>query len=180
MPSVIEYYRASNVELRGQGGQPFFRARLAREDAHHLIGRLRELAASEGREWYFLTSSTPDPERLRLLNLDRTPEYELQAAPRYIRGQVFTVTGGPQSCNINFSVVGAALLADRLSEAVENAAEYVEIRVPNRRRKLHLVEFLSDRELAAGAEQESLGSSGELSLAEIMPRDDFSDWEQSK
>lgn len=180
MPSVIEYYRASNVELRGQGGQPFFRARLAREDARHLIGRLRELAASEGREWFFLTSSTPAPERLRLMNLDRTPEYELRAAPRYVRGQVFTVTGGAQSCNINFSVDGAALLADRLSEAVDDAVEYVEIRVPNRRRKLQLVEFLSDRELAAGAEQESLGMTGELLASETLPREDFSDWEQPR
>jgi hypothetical protein len=179
MVTIIEYYQANEIELRGKGEQPFFRARLARTDAQRLVDRLRELANSKERDWYFLTSSDPDRRRLRL-GRDRTPGYELQAAPRYVRGDVITVNGGPHSCNILFSVAGADLLAGRLSAAVDDSDENVEIRVPNRRRKLQLIELLSDRELAAAAEQDILGRSGELLLTEILPGDDFSDWEQSK
>lgn len=180
MPRVLAYYQATEVEIRGKGSQPFFRARLHRKDARSLAEQLKRISKSEERAWYFLTSSNPEPRRLRLLDLERTPDYELQASPHYMRGQVFAVTGGASSCNINFSVDGAGLLAERLSAAVDESAEQVEIRVPNRRRKLQLVEFLSDREWQVAAEQEALGRSGELLLAETLPREDFSDWEQSR
>ncbi|GMU23015.1 MAG: hypothetical protein AMXMBFR13_30990 [Phycisphaerae bacterium] len=176
--SILGDFRALEVRTGSKSEQPFFRGRLRCADARELAKRLASLAQPGSRQRYYLTAKEPDTTRIKLVNLERTPEYERSAAQNYLRGDVFVVSGSRQSCNLEFSAVGAGLLAAELKAATDRCREWVEIVVPNRRRKLNLVEFIADTDLEAAAEEESLAIAGELALAEILPREDFSDWEQ--
>lgn len=178
--TVAGYVTCEQVELRGPTAKPFFCARLGITEAKKLLELLTRLAGSETRDWYYLVSSTPNLERLRLVDLDRTPAFERAAAQDYLRGELFRVSGGSDSCNIEFSApVGARLLAERLRSTLTRARCHIQIVVPNRHGKKDLVELIADTDSAAddGDEFDRLGSAGEELAAQTLPAEDFSDWE---
>jgi len=178
--TLIGVVHCDYAELRGPSGKPFFVARLVGSEAQALLAHLRELANRNDRSWFILSSTTPDPKRLRIVDLDRTPEYEEAAARHYLRGEVFRVTGKDDSCNINFSgPIGATLLAHCLEGALNRMKEYIELVVPNRHGKRDLVEFIPDVDIITTTlpEHEGLALAGEAAAVQVLEQEDFSDWE---
>lgn len=159
------------------GAKPFFWARLDKPTATEFAARLKACAKQQ-RRWYTLAATYENPRRLRLMP-ERTPDFESAAAPLYVRGELLRVTGSPgASCNISFSARGAADLAGCLTRALADAHAWLEVRVPSRKRDL--VEFIPDSDVKPSeiSEIESLGRTGEVLAGEVLPRDDFSDWER--
>ena len=179
--TVIDYIKPHDVDIHGPSEKPFFRLRLDCDEARKLIGQLENLGHSGGAERFSLTANKSPKANPQPLNLWRnyTAKYELDAAPNYLRGDIFSVTGRGDSCHIDFSATGAALMATHLKEATDRAREFVELVIPNRRRKLNLIEFIADTETEAASEQERLGLAGAVALAEVLGHEDFSDWENA-
>lgn len=178
--SLLGVIHCQRVEINGPKGKPFFVALLSAEQGQLLLTMLEELVAQEGRYWYFLTSTSPDPTRLRLVDLNRTPEFERAAGKNYLRGEIFRVTGKSDSCNINFSApVGAKLLADRLRTTLTRSKKFLQIVVPNRHGNKDLIEFIADVDCESSAVEEAgrLGSLGSALAAVVLEPEDFSDWE---
>lgn len=164
--------------------EPFFRARSTTKDAVALAARIEALADLRDREWYYLTWTTPNLKRLRLVHLDRTPQFERSAHANYLRSEIFRVTGQAGGCNINFSgETGAALLAARLRSAIASAEAFIEIVViiVSRKKKSYLVEFHSDLELRLidTPEHDRLAEASEVLAGESWTAEEFQDWERS-
>lgn len=179
-PSLIGEVKCERVELASPLSKPFFLGCLAKLEARQLLGYLEDLGRRPGRFWYDLVSGRPDPKRLRLVRLLRTPEYELAAETNYLRGDIFRINGKQNSCHINFSgPIGARLLAEQLRSALERTRNTIDIVVPNRHRKKDLVEFIADadREANPSDEHNRLAQAGEVMAAELLPAEDFSDWD---
>jgi hypothetical protein len=178
--TLLGVVHCDQVALNGPTGKPFFSAKLSKAEGSNLLHLLDELGQHEGPGWYLLAASSPDPKRLRLVDFDRTPAYELDAEGEYLRGELFRVTGKEDSCNINFSgPVGARLIAERLRAALARADSFIDIVVPNRHGKKDLIEFIpdTDRESEPGQEHERLALAGDALAADLLVDDDFSDWE---
>ena len=175
---TIGYIRCFDCHLNGPGKQPFFRARLDVEQSEALVGNLKRCAESLERTWFTLAITYDELSKLRLIRAI-TPRFESDAAEAYLRGEVFRVTGRDRSCNINFSEVGAGLLAARLQMARSRMRRFVEICVPNRHRERNLIEFIPDVDLEAveSPEHQKLAHTGEALAGETWNSDDFSDWE---
>ena len=174
---TVAYFESCFAELKGAKGRPFFRVRLDAAQAGSLIQRLEQCAGSRDREWFTLTSTHDKPERLRLTQ-PTTPNYEMNAAPVYLRGDAVRISGDRGSCNINFSgSVGGALLAERLRMAREKMRRFLEIRIPSR--TWNLIEFIADIDLEAmeSPEHRKLALTGGILAAELWGEEDFSDWE---
>lgn len=176
---TFSYLQCLSARLNGKQARPFFWARLDRDQAQALVKDLTECAGNPEREWFLLTWTSDDVQRLRLLK-GVTPDYERAAACDYARGDVFRVTG-ETSCNIDFSRDGAAVLARRLQSALNRVRRFVEIRVPNRHNKRSLIEFVPDTDLEAAEspEHDKLALIGEAVGAELLAREDFADWESA-
>lgn len=178
--SVIGVVNCRQPHFGGPDGKPFFEAELDKSAAEALLAHIKSLAQSKARGWYFITSSSPDPTRLRITNLERIPAFESNAAEHYLRGDVFRVTGATNSCNINFSVpVGARLLAECIEDALGRTEKSLRIVIPNRHKQRNLVEFIPDVDQPQPTpdEHEALGAIGEAAAAQALAAEDFSDWE---
>lgn len=174
---TIGYIECAQAELRGRSGRPFFRIRLEAAQTSDLLRLLKRCAASPNREWFALTSTHEKPERLKLTE-QRTPNYEINAAPLYLRGEPVRISGDEGSCNIDFSgAVGGVLLMERLRSAQRRMRRFVEIRIPSRKR--NLIEFIPDTDLEAmeSAEHQRLAQAGGALAADTWSNEDFSDWE---
>lgn len=177
--TLLGVVRATRVHLGKPTDKPFFRAILDLVEGRSLHSLIDHLAHQPGRRWYYIVSSNPDPKRLRVVDLNRTPAYEQSAAPNYLLGQVFRVSGKGKGFNINFSgPVGAGLLADRLQVAISQAKNEIELVIPNRRER-DLIEFVADtqREFTPSTEHQRLTDAGAAMAASAWPAEDFSDWE---
>lgn len=154
----------------------FFEAELTLEAAAQLALLLEQCAADGVRAWFTATMTSDNLKRLRVIR-SKTPAYELGAADDYARGEVFRVTGGKKSVNINFSGIGAGLILDRLRSAVGRAKQFVLLRI--RSSKRDLLEFIPDTEIvnAADVEAARLALSGEALAGAVWPADNFSDWD---
>lgn len=170
---TVQYILADSATLNPPNRKPFFAARLSRRAAEELEQALAAIAAESGRAWFTLTATYEQPCRLRLTQLVNTPKYESQAAPIYLRGDVFRVNGAEGSCNIEFSRTGADLLKDRLADAKGKMFEWLEIRVPSRARQI--VEFAPDSQLMDEAVR--MGLAGEFAASQAWEPEDFSDWQ---
>lgn len=176
---LIGYVVGTGAQLTGAAQRPFYRIRLRSAQAVELTERLESASASEEPRWYTLTALATNPNRLGLTEHLRLPAFEQAAAAVYLRGEAFRITGKGASCNIDFSTVGASLLAERLRTALSNMDEWLELRIPNRKRQL--IEFVTDRELlaASSAEIDKLALAGAQLAAEFLAHEDFSDWEEA-
>ena len=176
---MIASITCSGCHLNGPGRQPFFRAKLDRQQSQELITRLEQCANADGRRWFLLLVTYDDTTRLLLMQ-QSPPAYEANAAPDYLRGDVLKVTGKKDSCNIEFSGrVGAPLLVERLQDVSRRMRRFLEIRVPNRWNKRNLIEFIPDTDLEAAQtpEHRKLALAGEALTGQAWTEDDFSDWE---
>lgn len=176
---MIASITCSGCELNGPAKQPFFRAKLDRQQSAELIEHLEQCANVGKRQWFLLLVTYDDTTRLRLMQ-QGPPAYEANAAEVYLRGEVLKVTGQKDSCNIEFSGrVGAPLLVERLQTVRQRMRRFLEIRVPNRWSRRNLIEFIPDTELEAAktAEHHKLALAGEALTGEAWTEDDFSDWE---
>jgi hypothetical protein len=166
-------FSGSDGELNGQ---PFYRLHLGPAPLAELRSEL-ERRSKRARAWVTLVVTADNPNRLRLKD-DPTAEFEARAAPIYLRGDTFRVTGRQgRSCNITMSSDGAAALARKLGEAGERMREWVEIRVPSRKRDL--LEIVPDVDISAGdsGEIDAIVSAGARAGSRALTREDFSDWE---
>jgi hypothetical protein len=167
-----------------QGPNPkdriFFRARLPKQGASSLADALDARADQADRNWYFLSWKTPDLQRLSLVNLNRTPQYEQRARADYLLNSVFRVSGRESSCNINFSgEVGGRLLASRLRKTAERAYEYLDLIVVavSRAKGTFMLEFLADSDMrSVTPEHERLAATGEALAGQLLAGEDFADW----
>ena len=177
--NTVGYVECAEGQLQGRNGRPFFRVRLDVSQTRVLLKYLDRCAASRNREWFTLTSTHDKPERLKLTR-KRPPDYEVRAAPLYVRGDPIHISGNEGSCNIAFSgEFGGKMLADRLRTAQERMRRFVDMVVPNRKRQL--IVFLPDVDLEAGIsdEHQRLGQAGAALSATIWSSEDFADWESS-
>jgi len=173
---TIDYVTCQLGELNTS--KAFYRARLTEPEVGQLVADLDRCAESDGPRWFTLTVTDEKPERLRLTEMPGAPQYELEAAAVYLRGDVFRVSGKAKSCNIDFSGrVGAVLLSERLRRAQARMRRFLEIRVPSRKR--NLIEFIPDTDLEAAdsPEHDKLAQAGEALGADLGSSDEFSDWE---
>jgi hypothetical protein len=174
------YVSGEEGELGGPDGDPFYRVRLSLNAAAELADLLEQAAAVEGRRWFHLTAKEGDASKLKFVDFGRTPQYELQAPPHYVRGQQFRVTGRDASCNIEFSKDGASRLAAELREASSEARAFVVMGVAKGSpRRDHMVSFRADTEptAAGSAELVALGLAGAALAEQVWPEEDFSDWD---
>jgi hypothetical protein len=136
-------------------------------------------ADGPGRRTTTLTATYHQPNRLRITQVE-APDYELRAAAQYVRGDVLRVQGKERvSCGLDVSArFGVPLLREQLAEAMTKAREYVEFRVPSRKRDI--VEFIPDSELkrlARADDTELLAKASMWAAGRVLPPEDFSDWE---
>lgn len=174
---TIGYVGGFGGRLTGPGGRPFYQVRIRSAQVAELLKHLDNCAACADRSWFNLCATYDEPDRLRLTRDLETPAYEGQAAPIYLRGDVFRISGQEKSCNIDFSgPIGAALLAERLRAAQALMRDFMEIRVPNRKRQL--VEFVPDVDLEAAQtpEHKKLALTGEALAGDLLAGDEFADW----
>ncbi|MDP9175184.1 MAG: hypothetical protein M3O30_15155 [Planctomycetota bacterium] len=154
---------------------PFYRLRLSIAECRRFDELLERVRAGH-RCTATLTASFHQPDRLRVTEIE-APEYERRAAAQYIRGDVVRVQGREGiSCGLDVSgQFGIPLIRQQLGLAMARAAQYVEIRVPSRKRDV--VEFVPDVDLESG-EDNALVSGSVSAATSVLPREDFRDWEK--
>jgi len=152
-------------------GENFYEVKLQKDGAAELVRLLAPTAGA--RRGVSLTTDYHDPNRLRLTEVE-PPDFEQGAAPRYLRGNALRVSGrAGNSCNIDVSArFAVAPLIEQLSDAQSAANRFILLRVPSRGRDL--LEIIPDTEL----DDVALGQAGEALAAEILPHEDFADWEE--
>ncbi|MEW6252345.1 MAG: hypothetical protein AB1716_17030 [Planctomycetota bacterium] len=159
-----------------------FSLRLPRASAEKLAELLAQVRSGRGPCGAILTATSEKLDRMRLLT-DPAPSYERAAAPEHLRGDLLRVAGGPRSCNVYISSLGVDLFRDRLLQATQRSAAWLEFRarIVHRRTESQrsLVEFVPDVDLRGGAEDHALGEAGALLASEVWPAEDFSDWEEA-
>lgn len=162
--------------VNGQSGQfgrlPFFALRLSLDQAAALDGLLGR-AGAQSRNTTTLTASFHQPARLRVTEIE-PPDYELRAAAQYVRGDVVRVQGKEGvSCGLDVSArFGIPLLREQLSAARGRARDFLELRVPSRKRDL--VEFVPDVDLTTTSDEAAALAAAQVAGLEA---EDFSDWE---
>lgn len=165
------------VGIKGSlGSNPFLSVLLTASQANALIKELRRCGA-QPRHWFTLVATRENPRRLRL-KAEPTPEFEEDASPLYLRGDILRVTGTEgTSCNIAFSNFAAMGLAERIEEAAGRMRNSLELRVRSRRRSL--VEIIPDVDaaIADAPELDGIGRAGAILAGSVLPIEDFSDWE---
>jgi len=106
---------------------------------------LDDLSRRESARGIISCPARPIPSGMRLVDPDRTPEFESRRCQDYLRGELFRVTGKEDSCNIispgrsvhaYWRIVSAAPWSAR-----ETSWTFV---IPNRHGKKDLVEFVAD------------------------------------
>ena len=175
---TIAYIEGCDGELNGPNRRPFFKIRLEKGQAEHLLQHLEKCSECDNRQWFTLTATHDKPTRLRLTKELRVPDYETAAASIYLRGEIARISGDNGSCNITFSgAVGGLLLAQRLRSAWQRMRTFLDIRITSRKR--NLLEMIPDTELEAAesTEHQRLAEMGASVAAETWPNEDFSDWE---
>ncbi|MHC4444837.1 MAG: hypothetical protein ACYTF1_08290 [Planctomycetota bacterium] len=171
----LGYVMGSDGCLNPGGGTPFYRVVLDTQSIDELLKQL-DTASQVERAWFTITVTQDNLDRLRIIEA-RVPAFEKNAPPNYVRGTVLRVSG-QKSLNVDFSgPVGAQLLAQQLRRARDEMKEYVEFRIPSRKRDL--VFFVPDVALppTPTSELDKLSMAGEKLTSEVWPTEDFSDWE---
>jgi len=171
----LGYVVGSDGCLNPGGGTPFYRVSLGTQSIDELLVQL-DTASQVERAWFTITVTEDNLNRLRIIEA-RVPAFEKNAPPNYVRGTVLRVSG-QKSLNVDFSSpVGAQLLAQQLRGARDGMDQYVEFRVPSRKRDL--VIFVPDVALdpLPTSETDKLSMAGEKLTGEVWSREDFSDWE---
>lgn len=164
----------------GEGGRfgrvPFYRLCLPLEQCQALDGLLAGAGAAQ-RHTTTLTASFQQPDRLSVTEIE-PPEYELRVAAQYVRGDVLRVQGKEGvSCGLDISArFGVPLVREQLGLARARARQYVEFRVPSRKRDV--IEFIPDVDLPA-ADQDLLVAGSMSAIAAVLAPEDFSDWENA-
>lgn len=168
----ISTFRGSHGALNAAN---FYQVRFEESVLQALISRLQIVANAQERCWHSLTSTDEDFSRIRIYKI-RTPDFEMRAFNRYLRGTVFRISG-QESMNIDFSVDGALLLATRLQAAKDEMRSFVLLRLPHRKKPI--IEFIADIELEQrrSGEHDRLGQVGQSMAVEVWGDEDFSDWE---
>jgi hypothetical protein len=128
-----------------------------------------------------VTATFHQPNRLRITEFD-APDYEVRSATQYVRGDVIRVHGKEGvSCGLNISAkFGVPLIREQLAGAMAKAREYLEFRVPSRKRDV--IEFVPDsdfRQLTCVDDADLLAEASIWAAARVLPPEDFSDWEKS-
>lgn len=156
--------------------RPFFEAAFDVAEGRKLLDGLRECERGNDRSWFTATMTTDDLTRIRVMR-GSTAHYEKHAADAYARGDSFRVSGGKKSMNVDFSSIGAGLLANALERALARADTLLVIRIPSRNR--HLLEFIPDVDLPIelADDADKLARAGELLAGSVLEPEDFSDWE---
>ncbi len=180
-PLATRYMEAKAVQLNFPGVRPFAVLRLDQHSVAGLMALLDDARQSGGRRWFLLSITADSLQRIKFLDLGRTPQYESRAAKHYLRAGQFRVTGRSGSCNIEFSTKGAELLREQLAAAQAEMRDWLEIRIhKSTSRRDHLLEFVPDTEsekLEVGSEAEKLGLAGQALFQTTLEAEDFSDWE---
>jgi hypothetical protein len=173
--------RATIGYVMGVGGRfgrlPFYSVRFGLPQCKELDGLLAKSGAQR-RRTTTLTASFHQPNRLRLTEVN-PPDYEFRAAACYVRGDVIRVQGKEGvSCGLDLSArFGVPIVREQLGLAMAKAREYVELRVPSRKRDV--IEFIPDTELNAPVSDEDALIAGSVgALTDALPPEDFSDWEK--
>ena len=156
------------------GRSPFFSVRLPLAQCAEL-DELLARASAEQRRTTALTASFHQPGRLRLTEID-PPAYEVHAAAHYVRGDVLRVQGKEGvSCGLDISArFGTPLLREQLRRAMASARQFVELRVPSRKRDV--IEFIPDIDLKP-SEADALVAGSVAAATAVLPAEDFGDWE---
>ena len=172
---ITAYFNGSHGIVNPEGKLPFYQVRLDASVVEELISHLQVIASSEDRPWHSLTATGENLSRIRMYVI-RTPDFERQASRCYLRGTLFRISGR-ESMNIDFSTVGALLMAERLREAKAKMRSFILFRLPNRKKPV--IEFVPDIELEAlrSDEHARLGQVGQDLAAQVWEDEDFSDWE---
>jgi|GEM_PF-2236087 len=179
MRKVIAYVDCLACELNGAESHPAMRASFSRDQIGTLIEVLQEAAGSNGREWLILSITGDNLTRWKVLR-GVTPNFEMEAAANYLRGDTLRVNTTQKSCNITFSVrLGRTWLVEELRAVHARARNQISLVVPNRWNKKDLIEFIADtdREAEESQEHNRLGEMGAVVAAESWSNEDFSDWE---
>jgi hypothetical protein len=157
---------------------PFYSLRLPLAQCRELK-KLLAKTDGQGRRTATLTANSRQPDRLSITET-QAPDYERRAAAQYVRGDVIRVQGREGvSCGLDISAkFGVRLVQEQLAGAMNEAKDYIEFRVPSRKRDV--IEFIPDTELkpAPGAHEADLWAEASVALAaEVLVPEDFSDWE---
>jgi hypothetical protein len=174
----MQQQRSTIGYVVGEGGRfgrlPFYSVRLARAQCKELDELLAK-AGAEQRRTTTLTASFHQPDRLRLTEID-PPAYEVRATSYYVRGDVVRVQGKEGvSCGLDLSArFGVPLVRQQLAQATAKARQYVELRVPSRKRDV--IEFIPDVDLKP-SEEDTLVAGSVAAATAALSIEDFSDWE---
>jgi len=156
---------------------PFYSLRLNLKQCRQLDDLLQR-ADSNSRHTSTLTITHEQPDRIRVTET-QAPDYELRAAAQYVRGDVMRVQGKEGvSCGLDISAkFGIPLVREQLAQALAQAKEFVELRVPSRAREV--IEFIPDTELKPPARDDAdlLAKASAKLAPEVLEPEDFSDWE---
>lgn len=177
IPNYIDDMRNTLGYVIGQEGRferiPFYRLRLSLTQCDAL-DELLARAGAEQRHTTTLTASFHQPDRIRVTEIE-APDYELRAAPQYVRGDIVRVQGKEGvSCGLDISArFGIPLIREQLGAARTRARQYVELRVPSRKRDV--VEFVPDVDLNP-SEQDVIVTGSVLAAMSSLPPEDFGDW----
>jgi hypothetical protein len=170
-------FSALRAEFIGPGPGCVYWCELGPEQVSMLAGELAACAARQDRCWFSLTVTRDNVHRLKLTEDHRTPRYESDAARSHVRGDVLRIQV-QKSLNIVFSPVGARLLHDALASAAGRMAHFLRLRACVPRQHRSLIEFVPDSELAGPIDElDRLAAAGEAAGGEVLPPEDFSDWE---
>lgn len=179
MRRVIAYVDCLACELNGPESHPAMRASFSRDQIGTLIEIIQDAASSNGREWLILSITGDNLTRWKVLR-GVTPNFEMEAATNYLRGDTLRINTTQKSCNITFSArLGRTWLVDELRLVHARARKRISFVVPNRWNKKDLIEFISDtdREAEDSQEHNRLADMGASVAAETWSNEDFSDWE---
>ena len=157
---------------------PFYSLRLRLGECRELNELLAKVDG-QGRHTMTLAATFHQPDRLRLMEVE-APEYERRAAAQYVRGDIIRVQGKQGvSCGLDISgKFGVPLVREQLAGAMAKAKEFIEFRVPSRKRDV--IEFVPDTELIRSIERDDadlLAEASAAAAAEVLEPEDFSDWE---
>ena len=165
--------------VRGQqgvlGSDPFFVIHLPKEAA---VALDQLLGSSDGsrRCTVTITITSHQPNRLRITEID-PPQYESKACETYLRGDTMRVNGGiGKTCGLDLSArFGVPAIRSQLREALDQADEFIVLRVPSR--KHDLIEFIPDTAISTVSNDAMLQASMS-SAAQLLPAEEFTDWEK--